>query len=231
VVVLTKADLAAAGALDETVERLEPACVGLDLHVISATEETGLDGLAPYFRQGRTVALLGSSGAGKSTLANHLAGAALATGEVREGDRRGRHTTTHRELVLLPGGGVLIDSPGLREVGLWSEDGGGDGVARTFPEITALVDQCRFADCTHRREPGCAVLVALADGRITDERLESWRKLSRELDRLAARDDPGLRRQLRTDARRQYRQSAQARKQLPGDTGVPPGKDQNRKGR
>ncbi|MCA1843427.1 MAG: ribosome small subunit-dependent GTPase A, partial [Actinobacteria bacterium] len=187
VVVLTKADLAAVGALDETVERLEPACIGIDLHVISATEETGLDGLAPYFRRGRTVALLGSSGAGKSTLANHLAGTpVLATGVVREGDRRGRHTTTHRELVLLPGGGVLIDSPGLREVGLWSDGGGGDGVARTFPEITALVDQCRFADCTHRREPGCAVLAALADGLITDGRLASWRKLSRELDRLAA---------------------------------------------
>ena len=104
-----------------------------------------------YFGPGRTVALLGSSGAGKSTLANHLTGAGLATGAVREGDRRGRHTTTHRELVRLPGGGVLIDTPGLREVGLWQAD---NGVARTFPEITALLDQCRFADCSHRREPG-----------------------------------------------------------------------------
>jgi ribosome biogenesis GTPase / thiamine phosphate phosphatase len=216
VVVLTKADLAAVDALDETVERLEPACAAIDLHVVSVTEETGLDGLAPYFRRGRTVVLLGPSGAGKSTLANHLAGAALATGEVREGDRRGRHTTTHRELVLLPSGGVLIDSPGLREVGLWSGGGGGDGVARTFPEITALVDECRFADCTHRREPGCAVTAAVADGRITDERLDSWRKLSRELDRHAARDDPALRQQLRTEARRQYRQYAQARKEWNG---------------
>ena len=115
-----------------------------------------------YFARGRTVALLGSSGAGKSTLANHLTGAGLATGAVREGDRRGRHTTTHRELVVLPGGGVLIDSPGLREVGLWQ--GEGDGIARTFPEITALLDQCRFADCTHRREPGCAVQAAVEDG-------------------------------------------------------------------
>jgi ribosome biogenesis GTPase len=214
VVVLTKADLLSAEDLDQAVERLEPACVGIDLHVISAPTRAGLGGLVGYFGRGRTVALLGSSGAGKSTLANHLAGAGLlATGDVREGDRRGRHTTTHRELVVLPGGGVLIDSPGLREVGLWQD---GDGVARTFPEITALVDQCRFADCTHRKEPGCAVQAAVADGRINEERLASWRKLRRELDRLAARDDPALREQLRTEQRRLYREYAQARKQWKG---------------
>ena len=100
--------------------------------------------------------------------------------------------------------------PGLREVGLWQAD---DGVARTFPEITALLDQCRFADCSHRREPGCAVLEALADGRISEERLASWRKLRRELDRLAARDDPALRQQIRTEQRRFHREYAQARKQ------------------
>ena len=182
----------------------------VDLLVISAPTGAGLDGLVRYFGRGRTVALLGSSGAGKSTLANHLTGAALATGTVREGDHRGRHTTTHRELVPLPGGGVLIDSPGLREVGLWQGD---DGVARTFPEITALVDQCRFADCSHRREPGCAVTAAVAEGKIRPERLASWRKLRRELDRLAARDDPALRQQLRTEQRRLYREYAQTRKQ------------------
>lgn len=214
VVVLTKADLVSAEDLDQAVERLEPACVGVDLHVISAPTGAGLEGLAGYFGRGRTVALLGSSGAGKSTLANHLAGAGvLATGDVREGDRRGRHTTTHRELIVLPGGGVLIDSPGLREVGLWQD---GNGVARTFPEITALLDQCRFADCTHRKEPGCAVQAAVADGRISEERLASWRKLRRELDRLAARDDPALRDQLRTEQRRLYREYAQARKQWRG---------------
>jgi ribosome biogenesis GTPase / thiamine phosphate phosphatase len=210
VVVLTKADLVSASDLDGAVERLEPACVGVDLHVVSAPTGAGLDDLVWYFGRGRTVALLGSSGAGKSTLANYLTGAGLATGAVREGDRRGRHTTTHRELVLLPGGGVLIDSPGLREVGLWQAD---TGVARSFPEITALVDQCRFADCSHRREPGCAVLAAVADGRVSEERLASWRKLRRELDRLAARDDPALREQLRADQRRFYREYAQARKQ------------------
>ena len=112
VVVLTKADLVSADELDEAAGRLEPACVGVALHAISAETGVGLDDLAPYFGRGRTVVLLGSSGAGKSTLANHLTGAGLATGAVREGDGRGRHTTTHRELVPLPGGGVLIDTPG-----------------------------------------------------------------------------------------------------------------------
>jgi ribosome biogenesis GTPase / thiamine phosphate phosphatase len=210
VVVLTKADLVSGDDLDDAIERLEPACVGVDLLAISAPTGAGLADVARYFGRGRTVALLGSSGAGKSTLANHLAGAALGTGAVREGDHRGRHTTTHRELVPLPGGGVLIDSPGLREVGLWQGD---DGVARAFPEITALLDQCRFPDCSHRREPGCAVTAALAEGKITQERLASWRKLRRELDRLAARDDPALRQQLRTEQRRLYREYAQARKQ------------------
>ena len=213
VVLLTKADLVSGGDLDEAVARLEPVCAGVSLHVLSAETGAGLDDLAPYFGPGRTVALLGSSGAGKSTLANRLTGAGLATGPVRAGDHRGRHTTTHRELIPLPGGGVLVDTPGLREVGLWQGD---SGVARTFPEITALVDQCRFADCTHRREPGCALLAAVADGRVSGERLASWRKLRRELDRLAARDDPALREQLRTEERRVHRQYAQARKEWRG---------------
>jgi ribosome biogenesis GTPase len=227
VVALTKVDLVSSDELDEAVARLEPGCVGVALHPISVETGVGLDDLAPYFGSGRTVALLGSSGAGKSTLANHLTGAGLATGAVREGDSRGRHTTTHRELIPLPGGGVLIDTPGLREVGLWQappsgsrrSDRGdtprppGSGMAKTFPEITALLDQCRFADCSHKREPGCAVLDALADGRISEERLASWRKLRRELDRLAARDDPALRQQIRTEQRRFHREYAQARKQ------------------
>jgi ribosome biogenesis GTPase len=225
VVVLTKADLVSGDDLENAIERLEPACAAkppeasggarsapdaVDLLVISAPTGAGLAGLARYFGRGRTVALLGSSGAGKSTLANHLTGEALATGAVREGDHRGRHTTTHRQLVPLPGGGVLIDSPGLREVGLWQAD---NGVARTFPEITALLDRCRFTDCSHRREPGCAVTAAVAEGKITPERLASWRKLRREIDRLAARDDPALRQQLRSEQRRLYREYAQARKQ------------------
>jgi ribosome biogenesis GTPase len=209
VVVLTKADLVTGDDLDEAVERLEPACAGVALHVISARTGAGLGHVTPYFARGRTVALLGSSGAGKSTLANHLTGATLATAAVRD-DGRGRHTTSHRELVPLPGGGLLIDTPGLREVGLWEAD---DGVARTFPEITALIGQCRFSDCSHRREPGCALLAAVADGRVSEERLDSWRTLRHELDRLAARDDPRLREQLRTEQRRLDREYGQTHKQ------------------
>jgi ribosome biogenesis GTPase len=208
VVVLTKADLVSGDVLADAVSRLEPACVGVALLTVSVPTGAGLDDLAPYLGRGRTVALLGSSGAGKSTLANHLAGADLATGAVRD-DGRGRHTTTHRELVPLPGGGVLVDTPGLREVGLWE---GEAGMAKAFPEITALVDRCRFSDCSHRQEPGCALLEALADGRITEERLAAWRKLRRELDRLAARDDRALAEKLRIEQRRLYRGYAQARK-------------------
>lgn len=209
VVVVTKADLVPAADLDDVVGRLGPACVGVPLHAISAPDGTGVAELAPYFARGRTVALLGASGAGKSTLANHLTGGDLATGAVR-GDGKGRHTTSHRELVPLPGGGVLIDSPGLREVGLWDAE---TGVARAFPEITDLVGQCRFTDCAHGEEPGCAVLAAVADGRVDEQRLAGWRKLGRELDRLAARDDAALRERLRTERRRLYREYAQARRQ------------------
>jgi ribosome biogenesis GTPase len=209
VVVLTKADLVSADELDGAVGRLAVACVGVALLAVSAPTGAGLDELAPYLGRGRTVALLGSSGAGKSTLANQLAGAALATGAVRD-DGRGRHTTTHRELIPLPDGGVLIDTPGLREIGLWQDS---LGVAQAFPEIAALVDRCRFTDCSHRREPGCALLDALADGRISEDRLAAWRKLRRELDRLAARDDRALATRLRTEQRRLYREQAQARKQ------------------
>jgi ribosome biogenesis GTPase len=207
--VLTKADLVSGHDLDEAVDRLAAACVGVALLAVSVPTGAGLDDLAPYLGRGRTVALLGSSGAGKSTLANHLGGAALATGAVRD-DGRGRHTTTHRELIPLPGGAVLVDTPGLREVGLWEADA---GVARAFPEVTAVVDRCRFSDCSHGQEPGCAVLEALADGRISEDRLAGWRKLRRELDRLEARDDRALAIQLRTEQRRLFREQAEARKQ------------------
>ena len=210
-VVLTKADVVTAGDLDAAVERLEPACVGVAFHVVSAVTGAGLDVLAPSAGRGRTVALLGSSGAGKSTLTNRLTGAGLATGPVRAGDGRGRHTTTHRELVPLPGGGVLIDTPGLREVGLWLAGACG-GVDRTFPEITALLGTCRFADCAHRAEPGCALRAAVEDGRVSPERLASWHKLRRELERLEARDDKALAARLRNEQRRLFRQYAQTRK-------------------
>jgi ribosome biogenesis GTPase len=145
------------------------------------------------------VAFLGSSGAGKSTLANHLAGEGLlATAAVRDGDRRGRHTTTHRELVVLPSGGVLLDTPGLRGAGLWVGD---EGLDRAFSDVEELVQLCRFADCAHETEPGCAVLAAVDEGQLTQRRLDSWRKLQREARWMASRSDS----RLKAEQRRQWK--------------------------
>jgi ribosome biogenesis GTPase len=219
VVVLTKTDLVSTEELDAAVAELQPACVGVALHSISTQLDEGLAALDQYLVAGATVALLGPSGAGKSTLVNRLTGSDLVTGDVRS-DGRGRHTTSYRELIPLPVGGVLIDTPGLREVGLWQSD---EGIAKAFPEITALFEPeepggvarhpCRFTDCSHTNEPGCALLAAVADGRVGQDRLVSWQKLHRELDRLAAQEDPALAAARRAEERRLFRGSAQARKQ------------------
>jgi ribosome biogenesis GTPase / thiamine phosphate phosphatase len=142
---------------------------------LSATRRwTGVreDGSVP------TVALLGASGAGKSTLVNALAGRdVMETGAVREGDLKGRHTTTHRQLVPLPGGGVLIDTPGLRSVGLWDASA---GLELAFPDIMELAAGCRFSDCAHNGEPDCAAAAAVVDGTLSAERLQAWRELNAE---------------------------------------------------
>jgi ribosome biogenesis GTPase len=149
--------------------------------------------------------LLGPSGSGKSSLINALLGEGrLAVGDVRDGDRRGRHTTTWRELIPLPTGGVLIDTPGVRGVGLVE---GSDGLADTFAEIDDLAGSCRFSDCSHSAEPGCALLEAVADGRVSTERLTSWRKLQRE----AARFDPAARRRSREFGRQHVKGMRQRR--------------------
>lgn len=184
VVVLAKADLdgdAASRALDAEV------AFGVDALPVSARTGEGLDALAARARPDRTVVLVGESGAGKSTLVNALVGReALATGAVRDGDHKGRHTTTARHLLRLPGGGALIDTPGVRELGLW---GSGDGVRAAFADIAALAEDCRFADCRHDGEPGCAVAAAVAGGALDPGRLESHRDLAREMASLARRED------------------------------------------
>jgi ribosome biogenesis GTPase len=152
---------------------------GVPVHAVSSLNGDGLDALAPYLAPGRTVALLGSSGAGKSTLLNALAGReVMATGHVRDSDDRGRHTTTRRELVRLESGGLLIDTPGMRELGLWDA---AEGVSQAFGDVEALAAACRFNDCRHETEVGCAVHEALETGALAPERLASYTKLQREL--------------------------------------------------
>jgi ribosome biogenesis GTPase len=158
---------------------------------MSARDRTGLEALSAWLAPGATVALVGSSGAGKSTLVNALLGEARqAVHEVRASDARGRHTTTRRELFPLPTGALLIDTPGLREFQLWAEAA---DLGDAFPEIERLAKTCRFRDCRHESEPGCALTGAVEQGTLDPARLESWRKLQRELQWNAARTDQRLR--------------------------------------
>jgi ribosome biogenesis GTPase len=186
VIVLTKADLC--GERDTLKAGIEAVALGVPVHVVSVVTGEGLAALGECFAPGQTAALLGSSGVGKSSLVNALAGAALmATRAIREEDARGRHTTTHRELVLLPNGRLVLDTPGMRELGLWDAEA---GVAATFADVQALAASCRFGDCAHEAEPGCAVRAALGDGTLDEGRWRSYAKLQRELARLARKDDP-----------------------------------------
>ena len=201
VVVLNKADIATdlAGA----VAAVAAVAGDVPIHPVSAVTHDGLAGLAPYLAPGRTVCLLGSSGVGKSTLANALLGTArqLVKAE-RADDSRGRHTTTARELFPLPGGALLIDTPGLRSVGLWDD---GKGLDQAFEDIATLAEACRFSDCHHGTEPGCAVLAAIAAGALTEERLGSHQKLEKELRALDLRSDPAAGRAENRRLGRMYR--------------------------
>ena len=190
-VVLTKADLVP----DPDGMRTEvmAAAPGVDVLAIDAKSGAGADAVRAYLGPGRTLVLLGPSGAGKSTLTNSLAGVSLmATGGTRRVDGKGRHTTSHRELVVLPTGGVVLDTPGLRSVGLVADE---DAVAIAFPDVEELAARCRFRDCAHDTEPGCAVVAAVDEGELDERRLESWRKLGREAAFQARRTDARLRAQ------------------------------------
>jgi ribosome biogenesis GTPase len=190
-IVLTKADRLADPS--PLVREVEAVAMGVPIHVVSALSGLGCDALRSRIEPGRTAVLLGSSGVGKSTLVNRFVGRELmATRETRADDDEGRHVTTHRELILLPGGGVLIDTPGLRELQLWDGDAGFDAA---FADVERLAARCRFGDCGHTNEPGCAVLAAVESGELPLERLRSWRKLERELRWTATRQDALLRRE------------------------------------
>ena len=187
VVVLNKSDLCP--NLAEAIAEVETITFGVPIVPTSGATGEGVDALRPYFQPNRTGALLGSSGVGKSTLLNHLAGGEVQRTSELRADGRGRHTTTHRELVPMPGGGLLLDTPGMRELQLWDAS---EGMDSTFADIAELAARCRFNDCHHESEPGCAVLAAVADGTLAPERLESYRKLLRELRALELRQDARL---------------------------------------
>ncbi|MFG2551428.1 ribosome small subunit-dependent GTPase A [Streptomyces sp. NPDC048581] len=200
VVVLTKADLVPdAVTLSHLVQDVETTAPGVPVLAVSAVDGDGLDVLVALVSGGTSV-LLGQSGAGKSTLANALLGEdVMEVQAARDVDGKGRHTTTTRNLLALPGGGVLIDTPGLRGVGLWDA---GTGVGQVFSEIEELAERCRFLDCAHEAEPGCAVLAAIDAGELPQRRLESYRKLLRENQRIVAKTDARVRAELRRDWKR-----------------------------
>lgn len=178
VVVLTKADQV--DDASDAIAEVSAIAPGVAVIAVSTVDGQGIDAIAQRVSSGRTVALLGLSGIGKSTLVNKLTdGIVQRTGEVRAADRRGRHTTVTRDLIPIPNGGFIIDTPGIREIGLWQAY---DGMAKTFPEISSEIPNCRFADCEHINEPDCAVRAALNEGVIPERRLEHWRDLSGELD-------------------------------------------------
>ncbi len=177
VIVLTKADIS--NNISEMVSQVEDIAFGVNIHVVSSFTGKGLSELGQYFKAGRTIALLGSSGVGKSTLINKLVpNANLRVNNIREDDAKGRHTTTNREMISLPEGGVIIDTPGMREIQLWQDNNDQSSV---FPKITKLAQACKFNDCQHDSEPGCMVKKAIEAGRLSEDRLESYRKLAREL--------------------------------------------------
>jgi len=176
--VLNKADLVLPAVLDERVREVERVSAGVPVRAVSATTGEGLAELLAELPTGCAIALIGASGVGKSSLANALSGSvSQATGEVRDGDQRGRHTTTAAELIELSNGRWLVDTPGLRVVSLWLS---GHGIERAFPEIFGLADSCKFRDCKHETEPGCAVAAAVASGALDAKRLASMKELVAE---------------------------------------------------
>jgi len=185
IILLNKADIC-----EQTEERLheaETVAVGTPIHVISARQKTGLESVQSYCQTGKTIILIGSSGVGKSTLTNALLGNTIQTTQaIREDDSHGRHTTTRKSLFLLPGGGLLLDTPGLREIQLWGDI---SGLSSTFQDIEDLAEECRFQNCRHESEPGCAVKDAIEKGKLPQERLDSYHKLQKELQYQSSREN------------------------------------------
>jgi ribosome biogenesis GTPase len=215
VVVLNKAD--DCGDVAARISEVQSIAAGLPILAISARTGEGVEALDTFLASGQTIVLLGSSGVGKSTLVNHfLQHDAQTVQPVRASDSRGRHTTTSRELFALPGGALLIDTPGLRELQLW---GAAEGVERTFSDIEDLAAQCKFGNCGHTTEPGCAVQAALAEGRLEEDRLESWRKLAREQEFVRRKIDPAAQQQEKERVKQLHRGAKQKYDQRRKDGG------------
>ena len=176
VIVLTKCDLV--DDVESYISEIESVAIGVDVYAISCKAKIGLEKLQKYFKKGNTLVFLGSSGVGKSTLVNTLIGRdVMKTSEIREDDSKGRHTTTNRQLLMLPTGAMVIDTPGMRELGMWNCD---DGIDKTFQDVEKYFGTCKFSDCTHTSEPGCKVLEAIKNGELSEERYNAYIKLKNE---------------------------------------------------
>ena len=176
VIILTKSDLVE--NIQEYIEQVESIAFGVDVYAVSCITGYGLDSIKKYFSKGNTIVFLGSSGVGKSTLVNTLYGDnVMKTSDIREEDSRGRHTTTSRNLIMLPNGAMIIDTPGMRELGMWNAE---NGINKTFQDIEQYIGMCKFSDCTHTNEPGCKIIEAIVNGEIDQERFEQYLKLQKE---------------------------------------------------
>lgn len=176
IVILTKEDLC--DNPQTYVKEIQEMTEEVSVYTVSAKQGTGIDALLPYLKEGNTILLLGSSGVGKSTLVNRLAGSdIMKVNDIRDEDGKGRHTTTHRQSIVLPSGATIIDTPGMREIGVMDVE---EGVNDTFTDIAQLVQSCKFSNCRHQSEPGCAVKIAIEEGRLTKERFELYQNLQME---------------------------------------------------
>lgn len=211
VILLTKSDLCQ--TVEEKIDDVRLVAFSTPVHAVSAYEDSGIDALREYLQEGTSAVFVGSSGTGKSTLINRLLGEQIIkTREIREKDDKGKHTTTHRALYRIPNGGIIIDIPGIRGLGL--EESGKGGVQQTFEDITELEKQCRFSNCQHGNEPGCAIQAAIEEGTLEEKRFENYIKLSKEIAYVQSFDDQNERRRYKEEREKRMKSISRFAKQL-----------------